>query len=372
MTDLITPLVSAPLQRMSHAGAAVPTTLVGQMNPGDLTCVIAGTSGWPTGGAAGPFLIVIDAGSGSEEKILCSAQTGGNITVASGGRGFDNTAQYLHSAGAPVEHVAGACELDDANAHIYDTSRDDPSHSKYPLVSGARPFTGLQAFNAGLNATGPVGLTGPVTVTGNETVSGTLSAGSTATAQALVATLSGANGRFVGGGVSGPPTGGPYNVGDFIVNQDGTVYICITAGSPGTWKSPPKGYIAEFQGPSVQTDCSSATTNLIAISFPVINGRRYRVVPTANASQITAVGSPRAYLGSITGPIALDPPGNIYVFFWPTTPNTGWNIYQQTHLYFTASGNGTATMQLQASTTAGALRFGANGSQVVVEDIGTT
>jgi len=41
--------------------------------------------------------------------------------------------------------------------------------------------------------------------------------------------------RFVGGTVSGAPSTGMFAAGDFVSSQDGKVYICTAAGSPGTW-----------------------------------------------------------------------------------------------------------------------------------------
>lgn len=40
---------------------------------------------------------------------------------------------------------------------------------------------------------------------------------------------------YVGGTTTGAPTSGTFALGDFIVTQDGVVWICTTAGSPGTW-----------------------------------------------------------------------------------------------------------------------------------------
>lgn len=41
--------------------------------------------------------------------------------------------------------------------------------------------------------------------------------------------------RFVGGTVSGAPVSGTFAKGDFIVDESGSVYVCTTAGTPGTW-----------------------------------------------------------------------------------------------------------------------------------------
>src|SRR5580765_6713366 len=49
--------------------------------------------------------------------------------------------------------------------------------------------------------------------------------------------LPGANfvSRYVGSQPSVAPTSGTFALGDFIVTQNGSFYICTTAGSPGTW-----------------------------------------------------------------------------------------------------------------------------------------
>ena len=44
-----------------------------------------------------------------------------------------------------------------------------------------------------------------------------------------------AGSRYVGGTVAGAPTIGSFLVGDYIVDQTGATWVCITAGSPGVW-----------------------------------------------------------------------------------------------------------------------------------------
>ena len=41
--------------------------------------------------------------------------------------------------------------------------------------------------------------------------------------------------RIVGRNASGAPTTGTFQVGDVVVNTDGTEYVCSAAGTPGTW-----------------------------------------------------------------------------------------------------------------------------------------
>ncbi|MBI3338192.1 cellulase family glycosylhydrolase [Candidatus Saccharibacteria bacterium] len=41
--------------------------------------------------------------------------------------------------------------------------------------------------------------------------------------------------RWIGATTSGAPASGAYLVGDFVINQDGHIFICTAAGTPGTW-----------------------------------------------------------------------------------------------------------------------------------------
>lgn len=41
--------------------------------------------------------------------------------------------------------------------------------------------------------------------------------------------------RWVGATASGAPASGTFAVGDFVITQDGHIFVCTTAGSPGTW-----------------------------------------------------------------------------------------------------------------------------------------
>jgi len=41
--------------------------------------------------------------------------------------------------------------------------------------------------------------------------------------------------RYVGGTTNGAPVSGTFAVGDFIIDQTATIWVCLTAGTPGTW-----------------------------------------------------------------------------------------------------------------------------------------
>ena len=100
--------------RLEHSGSAGPTTLGADITSGATALTLADGTGYPTG-ASGDFIITIDRGTPSEERLRCSDRTGNTITVAT--RGFDGSVPRAHQAGAAVEHTFSAFEADQANAH---------------------------------------------------------------------------------------------------------------------------------------------------------------------------------------------------------------------------------------------------------------
>jgi hypothetical protein len=44
--------------------------------------------------------------------------------------------------------------------------------------------------------------------------------------------------RYVGAVALGPPTSGTFAGGDFVIDQTGLVWVCSSAGTPGTWRCP--------------------------------------------------------------------------------------------------------------------------------------
>ena len=122
------------MTRREYKGGAARLTLSSGINATDLTIATTGTAtGWPTGGT-GKFLAVVDRGNAGEEKVLVLSRSGNTLTIAStGDRGADNTAAASHSSGVYVEHVVGALDLDEPNAHINTTGQDD--HTQYLNVT---------------------------------------------------------------------------------------------------------------------------------------------------------------------------------------------------------------------------------------------
>jgi hypothetical protein len=81
-------------------------------------------------------------------------------------------------------------------------------------------------------------------------------------AQATGATAG--TGGYVGATVIGPPTSGTFNVGDFLVDAAGTVWVCTTAGTPGTWITPGLGVISEQ---SLGSSAATVTFSAIPANF---------------------------------------------------------------------------------------------------------
>jgi hypothetical protein len=143
-------------ERREYTGGAAPTELSSGISALDMNLSIVVSAGWPTG-ATGPFVLVIDSGLSTEEKIKCSARSGGNVTVVT--RGFDGTTAAAHSAGATVKHVLSANDIDLLNTHAATTTHDD--HTQYVhndndrtitadhTFSGAPVFSGVPVFNGG-------------------------------------------------------------------------------------------------------------------------------------------------------------------------------------------------------------------------------
>ena len=230
------------LSRYEHTGAAPVTGLASGIGSTDTTFTVNSGTGYPTG-ATGKFVICVDAGTVSEEKILCSARSGTSFTVAASGRGYDGTTATSHSSGSTnVTHVLSAAEIDDASDHIYTTTRDD--HTQYARTDGTRAFTGGVTVNSG-GATVAGGLTvsgGGAQVTGNSKVTGTLETTAALTVDAGGVTVT-------AGGVT-VAAGGASVTGNSTVTGNLTVTGTITTGGVSTV---PSGALMDFAGSAAPT-----------------------------------------------------------------------------------------------------------------------
>jgi hypothetical protein len=137
-------------------------------------------------------------------------------------------------------------------------------------------WSGTNAFNAAVSGTG--------SITMSNTISGT----------ALIATgLTGATAasRYVGSTASGSPATGTFVTGDWIVSQNGVMWVCTAGGTPGTWAS--AGGTVYNQ--SIKANNAAAITQRNVINF--VNGTYTTATATDVSSQSdvkfdVAIGTP--------------------------------------------------------------------------------
>jgi hypothetical protein len=91
-------------------------------------------------------------------------------------------------------------------------------------------------------------------------------AGDAAAVKGLPLALTGAVSatRYAGGTASVAPTTGTFAVGDFVVAQTGSIFVCTVAGTPGTWVSIVAGGIT---GLVVKDEGSTLTTDATTLDF---------------------------------------------------------------------------------------------------------
>lgn len=152
--------------RREYVGGAQAARLTSSLGGTDLDLSIScdDLTNWPTGAGARPFYVVIDRGTNSEEKILCSSRSGNVLTVYSvagvNGRGADGTSITSHSNSAIIEHVFTATDADESNSHVNDSSTD--VHPQYILRTVATDAGDILVSDATNVTRLPIGTSGQV------------------------------------------------------------------------------------------------------------------------------------------------------------------------------------------------------------------
>lgn len=106
------------MERREFVGAAVETALTAGISSSSTSITVLDGSTFPDGSTGSPFVIVIDRGLASEEKVLCYSRSGNTINVSQ--RGYDGPPASTHSSGAKVNHVLDATAIQDMNITTYD------------------------------------------------------------------------------------------------------------------------------------------------------------------------------------------------------------------------------------------------------------
>jgi len=123
--------------------------------------------------------------------------------------------------------------------------------------------------------------------------------------------------RYVGATTNGAPTSGTFAVGDFIVDQTSTFWVCTTAGTPGTWWPLVEAHMVSRSatataGPNEVTIFSGSTASqtISAIGSPV-DGATWTIINRSSVAVTAGFGSSSMLpLGSTSSVTSLVVPVN--------------------------------------------------------------
>ena len=239
------------LARREHQGAAPSTTLSAQIvNGTDTTFTITSGTNWPTG-SVGNFIVTIDRGQATEERILCASRSGTTVTVAASGRGYDGTTAQAHASGATAEHTTAGVELDELNVHGNSTTgvhgvagsvvgtSDTQTLTGKTVNLGSNTVTGTTAqFNAALTDNDFATLAGSETLT-NKTINGAVLDAATTHGGVAGTTLAAATAAYTA--FTPTATSGSFGTGATAfgrysqIGKTVIVNMKITFGTTPTW-----------------------------------------------------------------------------------------------------------------------------------------
>ena len=123
--------------------------------------------------------------------------------------------------------------------------------------------------------------------------------------------------RYVGGTTNGAPTSGTFAVGDFIVDQTATIWVCLVAGTPGTWWPLIEAHMVSRSATATATanevtifTGSTASQTISAIGSPV-DGATWTIINRSSVPVTAGFGSSSMLpLGSTSSVTSLVVPVN--------------------------------------------------------------
>lgn len=241
-------------------------TLAGVVLNGDGQNGTNSYAGGITGGTGLGYAGVSVSGRNVVTMTGCDVLVG-TVDVAGGcpQYGIATAVQGTSSAAPTLIQVDGGV-INAITAAVNDVASVGASIKLGPTVIenvGQQFYGGANTSPVSYAALSGAAFTGAVTSTVSFTSSaGFISAGRITSSGLFTATNSAS--RYVGAIASGsaPASGGPYNVGDWIVNQAGGISVCTVAGSVGTWVALAASNTTSFAPPNFGV--SSASTAVIA------------------------------------------------------------------------------------------------------------
>ena len=122
--------------------------------------------------------------------------------------------------------------------------------------------------------------------------------------------------RYVGGTVNAAPTSGTFSAGDFIIDQTGTIWVCTTAGTPGTWTTTISSHLSLRSASATVGrneitlfSGSTASQTLTAPSNP-IDGSNWTVINKSSVAVTLSFTPSMIALGSSSGVTTFSVPVN--------------------------------------------------------------
>jgi len=95
-------------------GGAQKTTLTAALTSAAMSFSVVDGSSFPPGSS--PFVVVIDRGLATEEKILITSRVGNSFNVLE--RAYDGSSAQTHALGSVVEHALDAYTVEQANRYV--------------------------------------------------------------------------------------------------------------------------------------------------------------------------------------------------------------------------------------------------------------
>lgn len=130
-------------ERRDYEGGAVDTTIAADSLIAATTFTLTSSTGWPSGGASGPFDFIVDYDVAGKEKCRAASRTGNTLNSVT--RGIDGTVASDHFTGAKIRHCHTSIDSDEANKTMAETIGRITTKGDLTPGTGANATTRLGA-----------------------------------------------------------------------------------------------------------------------------------------------------------------------------------------------------------------------------------